>query len=60
MCMLNLLIITCEHHIQKQIINKRIYALKICIMLNIIFVCAYYDKIKKNVTRKYIKVQSGI
>jgi hypothetical protein len=47
MCMLNLLIITCEHHIQKQIINKRIYALKICIMLNIIFVCAYYDKIKK-------------
>jgi hypothetical protein len=32
--------------LKKQIINKRIYAIKLCIMLDIFFVCAYYDKIK--------------
>jgi hypothetical protein len=44
MCVLNLLIITCEHHIQKQIINK-IYATKLCIMLDFIL-CAFCDNIK--------------
>jgi hypothetical protein len=46
-------IITCEHHIQKQIIKK--YTIKLCIMLDFIS-CAFYDKIKKiDVTRIGIK-----
>jgi hypothetical protein len=48
MCVLNPHILTCEHHIQKQIINKIIYAINLCIMLDFIM-CAFCDNIKRNI-----------
>jgi hypothetical protein len=43
MCGLNLFVITCEHHLQKQLI--KIYTTKLCIMLDIIL-CVFGDNIK--------------
>jgi hypothetical protein len=45
MCVLNLLIITCEHHIKKQKNNNKRYATKLCIMLDFIL-CAFCVNIK--------------
>jgi hypothetical protein len=44
-------LISCEHHIQEQIIKR--YTNKLCIMLD--FLCAFYEKNKNDVTRIGIK-----